>query len=264
MVAILTVVARRPRRPLGREPAREPATASSSAAELFVELGARMEDGARPAASAPSTLADLAVPILGDVAMVDMLDPGGHDRAPRLEQRPLRTSPRSSTSSAQKTPIAPDGPHPVAEVIRTGEPQELDQLTDEQIDEITTTEDERELLRRHRFQSCLVLPLARPRLGARRPDALDHADRPRVRRDREADRAAASRSGRRSRSTTHGCTSSSRHIAGVLQHSLLPRSLPEIPGFEVSSRFEAAGAGLRGRRRLLRRLPHRVAAAGAS
>jgi serine phosphatase RsbU (regulator of sigma subunit) len=32
-----------------------------------------------------------------------------------------------------------------------------------------------------------------------------------------------------------------RHIASVLQHSLLPRSLPEIRGFESSSRFLAAG-----------------------
>jgi serine phosphatase RsbU (regulator of sigma subunit) len=31
------------------------------------------------------------------------------------------------------------------------------------------------------------------------------------------------------------------HIASVLQHSLLPRSLPEINGFEASSRFLAAG-----------------------
>jgi len=32
-----------------------------------------------------------------------------------------------------------------------------------------------------------------------------------------------------------------KHIASVLQHSLLPRSLPEIAGFETSSRFLAAG-----------------------
>jgi sigma-B regulation protein RsbU (phosphoserine phosphatase) len=31
------------------------------------------------------------------------------------------------------------------------------------------------------------------------------------------------------------------HIAGVLQRSLLPRTLPEIPGFEIASRFQAAG-----------------------
>src|SRR2546423_2986601 len=31
------------------------------------------------------------------------------------------------------------------------------------------------------------------------------------------------------------------HIASVLQHSLLPRSLPKIKGFEASSRFLAAG-----------------------
>jgi serine phosphatase RsbU (regulator of sigma subunit) len=33
------------------------------------------------------------------------------------------------------------------------------------------------------------------------------------------------------------------HIAGVLQQSLLPRSLPRMTGFEVASRFLAAGEG---------------------
>ena len=35
-------------------------------------------------------------------------------------------------------PIRADGPHPVAEVIRTGEPIALGRLSDEQIDEIAT------------------------------------------------------------------------------------------------------------------------------
>ena len=59
----------------------------------------------------------------------------------------------------QDAPIDPHGPHPVAEVIRSGRTKYLDQLSDEEIERITTRENEREMLRRYRFKSCVVLPL---------------------------------------------------------------------------------------------------------
>src|SRR4029079_7996308 len=34
-----------------------------------------------------------------------------------------------------------------------------------------------------------------------------------------------------------------RNIAGTLQRSLLPASLPDIPGMEVAARYRAAGEG---------------------
>ena len=49
-----------------------------------------------------------------------------------------------------------------------------------------------------------------------------------------------------------------RHIASVLQHSLLPRSLPEISGLRGVLPVPGRRRGIRGRRRLLRRLPQRL------
>jgi serine phosphatase RsbU (regulator of sigma subunit) len=209
-----------------------------AASELLAEAGALMEDALDQNQRAQH-LARLAVPTLGDVAMVDVVNSDG------LIERMAAQSGGSPVAEIfvnlrQSVPIDPHGPHPVAEVIRTGRTKYLDQLSDEEIERITTREDERETLRKYRFKSCVVLPLgARGSvLGAltlwimRPAKAFDETARRTAK--RLADRAALALDNAR----LHEQQS---HIASVLQHSLLPRSLPEIKGFETSSRFLAAG-----------------------
>src|SRR5262249_39969875 len=172
-------------------------------------------------------LATLASPALGDVAMVDMVAADGS--IVRMAAR-SRDTPVADIFVKLRAiiPIDPRGPHPVAEVIRTGRTQFLDQLSDRQIDAIAPRENEREQLRRHRFKSCIVLPLgARGSvLGAltlwimEPSNAFDETARRTAK--RLADRAALALDNAR----LHEQQS---HIAGVLQHSLRPRSLPEIP-----------------------------------
>jgi serine phosphatase RsbU (regulator of sigma subunit) len=210
----------------------------TAASELLAEAGALMEDALDQKQRA-AHLARLAVPALGDVAMVDMVTAEG------LIERSAAESAGSPVAEMfaklrKDEPIDPHGPHPVAEVIRTGRTKYLDELSDEEIDRITTRENEREMLRRHRFKSCIVLPLgARGSvLGAltlwimRPANAFDETARRTAK--RLADRAALALDNAR----LHEQQS---HIASVLQRSLLPRSLPEIRGFESSSRFLAAG-----------------------
>jgi serine phosphatase RsbU (regulator of sigma subunit) len=209
-----------------------------AASELLAEAGALMEDALDQRQRALH-LARLAVPTLGDVAMVDMVTPDG------TIQRMAAQSGGSEVAEVfvklrQNAPIDPHGPHPVAEVIRTGRTKYLDQLSDEEIDRITTRENEREMLRKYRFKSCVLLPLgARGSvLGAltlwimRPAKAFDETARRTAK--RLADRAGLALDNAR----LHEQQS---HIASVLQHSLLPRSLPKIQGFEASSRFLAAG-----------------------
>jgi serine phosphatase RsbU (regulator of sigma subunit) len=209
-----------------------------AASELLAEAGALMEDALDQDQRARH-LARLAVPRLGDVAMVDMVTSEG------LIERMAAQSGGSEVAEVfvslrQDAPIDLNGPHPVAEVIRTGRTKYLDQLSDEEIDRIATRESERETLRRYRFKSCVVLPLgARGSvLGAltlwimRPAKAFDETARRTAK--RLADRAALALDNAR----LHEQQS---HIASVLQRSLLPRSLPKIKGFEASSRFLAAG-----------------------
>jgi serine phosphatase RsbU (regulator of sigma subunit) len=210
----------------------------TAASELLAEAGSLMEDALDQRERA-GHLARLAVPILGDVAMVDMLSTDG------LIERVAAQSGGSKVAEVfvtlrENAPIDPHGTHPVAEVIRTGRTKYLDQLTDEEIDRITTRENEREMLRKYRFNSSVVLPLgARGSvLGALTLWIMGPAkafdDTARRTAKRLADRGALALDNAR-------LHEQQRHIASVLQHSLLPRSLPEIKGFEASSRFLAAG-----------------------
>jgi serine phosphatase RsbU (regulator of sigma subunit) len=210
----------------------------TAASELLGEAGGLMEDALDQKQRAVH-LARLAVPTLGDVAMVDMLAPDGTIERVAAQSRGTDVA-EAFVKLRAEAPIDPHGPHPVAEVIRTGRTKYLDQLSDEEIDRITTRENEREQLRKHRFKSCVVLPLgARGSvLGAltlwiiRPAKAFDETARRTAK--RLADRAALALDNAR-------LHEQQRHIASVLQHSLLPRSLPKIRGFESSSRFLAAG-----------------------
>jgi serine phosphatase RsbU (regulator of sigma subunit) len=209
-----------------------------AASELLAEAGALMED-ALDRRERARHLADLAVPSLGDVALIDIVTAEGSIQRMAARSRGTDVADIFVKLRAD-APIDPHGPHPVAEVIRTGRTKFLDRLSDEEIDRITTRENERELLRRHRFKSCIVLPLgARGSvLGAmtlwimRPAKAFDETARRTAK--RLADRAALALDNAR-------LHEQQVHIASVLQHSLLPRSLPEIKGFEASSRFLAAG-----------------------
>jgi serine phosphatase RsbU (regulator of sigma subunit) len=209
-----------------------------AASDLLAEAGRLMED-ALDRRQRAEHLAELAIPTLGDVAMVDMVQPDGSIQWMAAGSRGTEVADVFVKLRAS-TPIDPNGPHPVAEVIRTGRTMYLDQLSDTEIDDITTHESERELLRRHRFKSCVVLPLGArgAMLGALTLWIMSPAkafDEPARRTaKRLADRAALALDNAR-------LHEQQAHIASVLQHSLLPRSLPDIKGFEASSRFLAAG-----------------------
>src|SRR6185295_6294233 len=128
-----------------------------AASELRAEAGALMED-ALDRRERAQHLADLAIPSLGDVALIDMVTPEGSIERMAAQGRSAEVVDLFVKLRAD-TPIDPHGPHPVAEVIRTGRTKYLDRLSDHEIDGITTRENERELLRKHRFKSCIVLPL---------------------------------------------------------------------------------------------------------
>lgn len=208
------------------------------AAELVAESSALMED-ALDMTERAHHLAELAVPALGEVAMVDLLDGDGSIVSMAATSRGSEVGDLFLKLRAT-VPIRINGAHPVAEVIRTGEPLLLDRLTDQLIDEITTHPEERELIRRHRFQSALVLPLKA------RGSVLGSLSLWIMRPGHVFDRTARSAAGRLAQRAALSLDNArlheqQAHIAGVLQHSLLPRVLPEMQGFEIASRFLAAG-----------------------
>ena len=99
------------------------------AAEVLAEAGMMLNYALDQRQSA-GYLTELAVPALGDVAIVDILTPDGSIERMAASSRGSEVADLLIELRAN-TPIRPDGPHPVAEVIRSGRPQVLDQLSDE-------------------------------------------------------------------------------------------------------------------------------------
>ena len=165
-----------------------------AASELLAEAGALMEDALDRRARAQH-LADLAVPSLGDVALIDILTSEGSIERIAARSRGTEVADIFVKLRAD-TPIDPHGPHPVAEVIRTGRTKFLDRLSDQEIDRITTRENEREHAPPASVPVLHRAPARRPRIGSRRHDPVDHAAGQGLRRDRPTHREAARRQGR--------------------------------------------------------------------
>ncbi|HEX3692156.1 MAG TPA: SpoIIE family protein phosphatase, partial [Solirubrobacteraceae bacterium] len=112
-------------------------------------------------------VAQLTVPRLADLCVIDLLDEDGSIRdvavscsEPRLatELERLRT----------EYPLDPDGPHPVAKVLRSGEPVLLEQLDRAQLTSFAQGSVHARFMIEHGYRSAIVAPLlARGRtLGA--------------------------------------------------------------------------------------------------
>jgi serine phosphatase RsbU (regulator of sigma subunit) len=209
-----------------------------AAESMLAEAGTLLEDELDQAKRAQH-VSRIAVPQLADLATVDLLQPDGS------LHRAATASLDTATADAfrrlrRRQPIDADGPHPIAEVVRTGRERLLDGMSEAEIEEIAKGKAERAALRKVATGEILVVPL-RARgstLGAlslysRRPDRHYDQDARRVVRSL-AERFALSLDNAR----VH---QEQAHIASVLQRSLMPLALPEVDGFETAYRFLAAG-----------------------
>ncbi|HYP24064.1 MAG TPA: SpoIIE family protein phosphatase [Actinomycetota bacterium] len=181
------------------------------------------------------TLVDLAVPRMADWCFVDVLqednahvrvalayaDPAQADLAQELQQ-PSPTGERVGVQT----------------VLKGGRSILVDHYTDDVFDELGVTEERRSLLRRLGPKSHMIVPLqARGRvLGALvllsttnvyTQDDLHLAEE-------LARRAAIAIDNAR-------LFQERTHVARTLQKSLLPPTLPEIPGIDLAARYEPAG-----------------------
>ncbi|MYQ43656.1 SpoIIE family protein phosphatase [Streptomyces sp. SID4985] len=197
-------------------------------------------------------LAEVAVPVLADVAAVDLLDAVLDGRRSTLTPtqtaviRALAVRPENGGDAvrAADTPgdiarYAPD--RLVTECVRTGEVVLVRHVTDKDLPRIARSAEGAELLRRAGLNSYLAVPLiARGEvLGALdlkrtgNPVPFDEDD---VLLARElAARAAVQIDNAR-------WYQNARNTALALQRSLLPSSPPETTGLEVASRYQPAGA----------------------
>jgi hypothetical protein len=182
-------------------------------------------------------IADAAVPSLADWAAVDMVETSGEIRTLAIAHRDAGMV-RQGWYLNQRWPAdhESDG---LGAVIRTGEPLLVHEITEEMLIARAQGSEHLGILREVGLNSAMIAPI---RSGDRVLGALSFISSTSRRFD-ERDLALASDLGRQAGVIVESAElqAAQTHIAQTLQAGLIPRSLPAVQGWEVSSAYRAAG-----------------------
>jgi GAF domain-containing protein len=183
-------------------------------------------------------IADAAVPSLADWASVSMVEDSGEIRTLAIAHRE-EGKVRQGWYLNQRWPGQHDEWRGLGSVIRTGEPLLVHEITDEMLAERAQDAEHLGLLREVGLNSAMIAPI---RSGDRVLGALSFISSTSRRFD-ERDLALASDLGRQAGVIIESAElqAAQSHIAQTLQAGLIPRSLPDVRGWDVSSAYRAAG-----------------------
>jgi serine phosphatase RsbU (regulator of sigma subunit) len=186
-------------------------------------------------------LVELVVPELAEMAVVDLLEEGGRIRTAVA----AATDPEAAVAvetMRREHPLSLDSPHPVAEVLRNGQPSLQASMGADFQRAIASAPEHYELMRRLGHHSAIVVPLiARQHvlgtLSLLRTEQSEPYE--------ESDTALAADLARRAAFAIDNARmfETMRDLARTLQESLLPRELPEIPEVRITGRYRAAAQG---------------------
>jgi serine phosphatase RsbU (regulator of sigma subunit)/PAS domain-containing protein len=183
-------------------------------------------------------IADAAVPGLADWASVNMVEESGAIKTLAIAHRdPAKV--RQGWYLNQRWPDDHDESRGLGSVIRTGEPLLIHEITEEMLAHRAQDPEHLAILREVGLNSAMIAPI---RSGERILGALSFISCTSRRFD-ERDLELASDLGRQAgvivdSAELHAAQS---HIAQTLQAGLIPRSLPAVQGWELSSAYRAAG-----------------------
>jgi PAS domain S-box-containing protein len=185
-------------------------------------------------------LASVAVPFLGDICLVDVAEGPAVVRVAAVHADPAKQP--LVDLLAERYPPDPFGDHPAVRVMVAGAPEFSPAMSEEFLRATTRDEEHLRIVRELGFTSYMCVPLlARGKsLGTLTVVSCD----PR-RRFGPADVAIAEDLAWRAALAADNARlfSERAYVARTLQASLLPHSLPDIPGVELASRYLAAGEG---------------------
>ena len=189
-------------------------------------------------ASTLQAIADAAVPGLADWAAVNMVEPSGEIRTLAIAHRdPDKV--RQGWYLNQRWPANHDESGGLASVIATGEAQLVHEITEEMLTRRAQDPEHLGILREVGLNSAMIAPI---RSGERILGALTFVSSTSRRFD-ERDLELASDLGRQAGVIVDSAElqAAQSHIAQTLQAGLIPRSLPAVQGWELSSAYRAAG-----------------------
>lgn len=186
-------------------------------------------------------LVELVVPELAEIAVVDLLEETGSIRTAVAAAADPEAA-RAVEVMRREHPLSLDGPHPVAEALRTGNPSLQSSMSTGFQRTIAASPEHYELMRKLSYHSAIVVPLAARQhvLGT-----LSLLRTARAEPYKESDMALAADLARRASLALDNARmfDVTRELARTLQDSLLPRHLPKIPGVRITGRYRAAAQG---------------------
>jgi hypothetical protein len=187
-------------------------------------------------------LVEAAVPELAELCVVYLLDRDG-SIATTVAAGVDRSLAREVERVRASVPLDLEGPHPVAQVLRSGEPRVVGDLTDPvALGQLTEDDEHQRLMRAAGYRSAAVFPMV---ARGRTHGAISFLH---VGNDARYDRGVldvlADLSDRAALSFDNARLYAERaHVAHTLRRSLMPSVLPAIPGLELASFFRPLGAG---------------------
>jgi PAS domain S-box-containing protein len=185
-------------------------------------------------------VARLAVPVLGDWCRVAIRGAGNTlDQVAIAHADPAKVA--LARDLAQRHPMRTTGRTGAARVIRSGEPLLITEITDEVLADASPQQIR--LVREVGMRSVMIVPLAVP--GREPFGTLTLAMAESGRRFADEDLVVAEELGRLAAAAVENARlySERSRIASMLQRSLLPPALPEMPGFALAALYQPAGEG---------------------
>ena len=187
-----------------------------------------------------AAVARLAVPDIADWCAVDVLAGDGLHRVATAHNDPAKVA--AVAEIHERYPPDPASPAGVYNVLRTGRSEVYAQLTDEMLVRAARDEPHLELLRSIGMTSAMLVPMVLRGeafgvltfVSAEAGHAFGAADLELA--ESLASQAATAVENARLYQARSA-------IARTLQESLLPPTLPDVPGFELAAAFRAAGEG---------------------
>jgi PAS domain S-box-containing protein len=204
-------------------------------AGLMIDVSVDLEETLR-------RLVGLTVPELAELAVIDLLGDDGSIRGAVAAAGTDRGRAEELEQMRNQHPLDIAGPHPVAQVLRSGQAMLLPEMDPERLRQFAESDEHYELMTRLRYRSAIVVPLpARGRLLGALSLLRTEDDTPYD----QGDLLLAETLGRRAALALENARlyASTRHIARTLQQSLLPRAMPEIPCVHLAARYRAAAEG---------------------
>ena len=188
-------------------------------------------------------VANLAVPTLADLCVIDLQDTDGQIRRVAASGAPGLESVAQEVKDALPLELPAD--HPVARVAQGEGTQYIEHVSPEMIR--TLSDDEGFLMRAERMNvlSAVMVPVTgrATTLGVMSLATTPISGRTFPPQDIPLAEELARRAGVAIENAT--LYAQQRGVAEELQHALLPHDLPSIPGFEVTARYQPGGPGER-------------------